>query len=88
RIDLIVVDSSGTVSAVQGTVSLTPTAPALPTSKVLLASVFVPAASLTLSAARVVDKRVFIGSGGSGGTTEPGAILLSDYGAVCDGSTD
>ena len=89
RIDLVVVDSGGTVSAVQGTVSLTPTAPALPTSKVLLASVFVPAASLTLSAARVVDKRVFIGTGGGGGgTTEPGAILLSDYGAVCDGSTD
>jgi len=87
RIDLIVVDSSGTVSAVQGTVSLTPTAPALPASTVLLAAVFVPAASLTLSAARVVDKRVFIGSGGSGGS-EPAALLVTDYGAVGDGSTD
>ncbi len=89
RFDLIVVNSSGAVSVVQGSVGLPPTVPSLPASRVLLATVFVPAASQALSADRVIDKRVMVRTATSdGGTSAPATVLLTDYGAVCDGSTD
>jgi len=70
RLDLIVVNSSGVVSAVQGNVSLTPTAPSLPANSLLLATVFVPAGATALSADRVVDKRVMVTAGsGTGSVT-------------------
>lgn len=58
RFDLIVADSSGTLSAVAGTPASEAVFPAVPSSKVALASVYVPANATTVGNSQIVDKRV------------------------------
>lgn len=86
RLDLIVGSGSGPI-VISGDFHLTPVAPTLPATSVLLAIVFVPAGSISLSAARILDKRVFVSTstGSSSGST---ALNVQSYGAVGNSSTD
>lgn len=67
RFDLVTVTNAGTKTVVAGTAATNPVFPSLPSTSVLLAAVLVPAASTTVTGARIVDKRVTIGSSVSGG---------------------
>lgn len=58
RIDLVVVDDTGTKDAVDGTAAASPAAPALPVDVALLAQVYVPAGDTDVDANQIVDKRV------------------------------
>lgn len=60
RIDLIVVNSSGTKSATAGTAAANPKAPDIPASSVLLAMVYVPANQTTITNSLITDKRAVI----------------------------
>lgn len=62
RIDVIQVNSSGTKSAVAGTASATPKAPALSGTAITLAFVYVPAADTTIATNQITDKRCLVGS--------------------------
>lgn len=87
RVDLIVVSAAGTKSDVQGTAATDPAAPALTSTSVLLAMVYIPAADTTIATAQIVDKRVFLSPvDATGGQAFD--IDVKAYGAVCDNSTD
>ena len=59
RFDLVCASSSGTKSAVAGTAAANPVFPD-PAGKVVLASVYVPAADTTINSNQITDKRVLI----------------------------
>jgi uncharacterized protein YfiM (DUF2279 family) len=58
RIDLIVSNGSGTLSATAGTAAVEPVMPAIPSTSVVLAIVYMPAADTTISGSQIIDKRV------------------------------
>lgn len=60
RIDLIVVNSSGTKSATAGTAAANPKAPDIPASSVLLAMVYVPANQTSITSGLITDKRAIV----------------------------
>lgn len=60
RIDLIVINSSGTKSATAGTAAANPVMPAIPASSAVLAAVYVPANDTTIASNQITDKRVLI----------------------------
>jgi hypothetical protein len=62
RLDLVVADSSGTVAVRAGTAAAAPKPPARSANDVVLAQIYVPASATTITAARVVDKRVMRGN--------------------------
>lgn len=82
RHDLITVDTSGTLAVITGTpaaitTSSEPTFPAIPAGRVVLAAVYVPAASSVVQANQITDKRMTI----------PGVVWVinvCDEGAVGD----
>lgn len=83
RVDLITVDTTGTLAVVTGTPapvtdSSEPGYPAIPASRVVLAAIYIPAASISVVANQITDKRV--------GIQDPGYELVDWYGAV--GTTD
>lgn len=57
RIDMIVSNTAGTLSAVAGTPAVSPVAPALTAGYVALAFVYVPAAASAITTAMIIDKR-------------------------------
>ena len=61
RFDLIVSNSSGTLSATAGTAAANPVFPAIPATSVVLAAVYVPANDTTIAANQITDKRLFTG---------------------------
>lgn len=63
RIDLIVVNDSGTLSCTAGTASATPKAPDIPANSVLLAVVYVPATDTTIATNQITDMRVVVADG-------------------------
>jgi hypothetical protein len=71
RRDLIVSNLSGTLSAIAGTPvavvpsdpSIVPVLPTLPSDRIALAAVDVPANTTTITAAEIIDKRVLLSSG-------------------------
>jgi len=60
RIDLVVVNSSGTKSVTAGTAASTPAQPALAASSVCLASIYVPAADTVIGSTQIVDRRITV----------------------------
>ncbi len=58
RIDLVVVNSSGTKAARTGTAAANPAPPARTANDVVLAMVYVPASDTTIATNQIVDKRV------------------------------
>lgn len=62
RIDLIVVNSSGTISAIAGTPAATPNPPDLPDDSIDLAFVDVAATVTQIFTADITDKRLWLGS--------------------------
>jgi hypothetical protein len=60
RIDLVVVNSSGTKSVTAGTAASTPVQPAIPASSVCLAQIYVPAADTVIGATQIIERRVFV----------------------------
>lgn len=60
RIDLVVVNSSGTKSVQSGTAATVPTSPAIPASTVPLAMVLVKAAVTSIVSGAVTDKRLLL----------------------------
>lgn len=56
RFDLVVVNSSGTKSAVAGTPSTNPVFPAVPANSVALAAVYVPAGDTAINSTQIVSK--------------------------------
>ena len=60
RIDLVVVNSSGTKSVTAGTAAASPKAPDIPASSVLLAMVYVPAGDTAIQSNQITDKRVVV----------------------------
>jgi hypothetical protein len=63
RIDLVVVNSSGTKAVRAGTPSATPAPPARTANDVVIAAVYVPASDTTISTDQIVDMRVIQASG-------------------------
>jgi divalent metal cation (Fe/Co/Zn/Cd) transporter len=59
RFDLVVTTTT-TVSVVTGTAAANPVFPALPANSVALAAIYVPANATSITAASLVDKRVFM----------------------------
>ncbi len=62
RVDLVSINSSGSVVITDGVAGAVPEAPAIPASSIPLAFVFVPASDTTIEDNQIVDKRVFIPS--------------------------
>lgn len=60
RVDLVVVDSLGAVSVVQGSAASRPAWPTIPPLTAVLAMVYVPTDATTISNAEIVDKRVLL----------------------------
>lgn len=60
RIDLIVVDDSGTKDAIDGTAASAPKAPDIPANSVVLAFVYVPASDTTIASNQITDKRCIV----------------------------
>jgi hypothetical protein len=60
RIDLITINSSGSVVVTAGTAAAEPIAPAIPSSSVPLAFVFIPASDTAITDDQINDKRVFL----------------------------
>jgi hypothetical protein len=60
RIDLVVVNGSGTKSVTAGTAASTPVQPALPASSVCLASIYVPAADTVIGSTQIKDRRIVV----------------------------
>jgi len=60
RIDLVVVNGSGTKSVTAGTAASTPVQPALPASSVCLASIYIPAADTVIGSTQIVDRRITV----------------------------
>ena len=58
RIDLIVVNSSGTKACRAGTAAAAPKPPARTANDVVIAQVYVPAAATTITTARITDRRM------------------------------
>lgn len=58
RFDLVVVDDAGTKTATAGTPAASPVFPAIPTDRVVLAAVYVPANDTAIESGQIVDKRV------------------------------
>lgn len=89
RFDLVVVSQAGTKSVVAGTPAPDPVFPVVPTNSVALAAVYVPAGAVSIQAANIVDKRVFVPaplspSGGGAAVYGDG----SDGTIILDGTTD
>ena len=61
RIDLIVSNNVGTLSATAGTAAAEPVCPAIPANSVVLAMVYVPANDTTIATNQITDKRVIFG---------------------------
>jgi hypothetical protein len=80
RVDLITVDTAGTLGHTDGTASADPVYPALPAGKIILAQVFRAANDNTIQTADITDKRVII--------DEPPHENALWYGAVGNDSTD
>ncbi len=60
RVDLVTVNSGGTVVVTAGTAAGNPVSPAIPANSVPLAFVYVPASDTTITDNQINDKRVFI----------------------------
>lgn len=60
RIDLVVVNNSGTKSVTAGTAAATPLPPDIPSTSVVLAFVYVPANDTAIETAQIADKRVIL----------------------------
>jgi len=88
RVDLVVIETDGDYDVLEGVPAVTPYTVDLPTNVVLLAAVYVPANAQTISGVNIVDKRVTPPSGGDSGPSFPFEIDVTEYGAVCDGTTD
>ena len=58
RIDLVVVNSSGTKSVTAGTPAVGPVMPAIPSTSTVLAIVYVPTNDGTIESTQIIDKRV------------------------------
>lgn len=67
RIDLITVNTSGTVVVVAGTAAAIPLIPAIPASRAVLAAVYVQANASSMVAANITDKRVLLATAGDHG---------------------
>lgn len=89
RIDLVVVNASGTKSAVAGTPAAVPDAPNIPADSVVLAFVRVPAAGTAVDNSMITDKRVpvqtaplAVASGGTGLASGTSGGVLSFTGST------
>lgn len=60
RIDLVVVNNSGTKSVTAGTAAADPVMPAIPANSVVLAAVYVPANDTAINSNQITDKRMMI----------------------------
>ena len=68
RVDLVTVNSGGTVVVTAGTAAANPVSPAIPANSVPLAFVYVPASDTTITDNQINDKRVFIVASASAST--------------------
>lgn len=71
RLDLIVSNNSGTLSATAGTAAAEPVFPSVPASSAVLAAVYVPANDTTIANNQIIDKRVIIRAAAAGGDPTP-----------------
>lgn len=58
RIDLVTINSSGTIIVVDGTPASAPYYPTIPASRVVLAAVYVPAGDTAVTDNQIIDKRM------------------------------
>jgi hypothetical protein len=78
RIDLVTVDTTGTVQIVTGTAGPVPTIPTIPAGQVVLARVDVFTSATTITSAQIIDKRVMLNDGTA-------LVYPEDYGALGNG---
>lgn len=60
RLDVVSINSSGTIVVTAGTPAAEPAIPTIPASSAILALVRIPANDTTISSTQIVDKRVFV----------------------------
>lgn len=72
RYDLVTANTSGTLAVVAGTAAAAPEFPAIPASRTVLCTVYIPAAATSITASNIVDKRQLVNRTpefGTGATT-------------------
>ena len=77
RFDQVVIDATGAIATRAGTAAAAPVNGALAAGDIVLAQIYVPATTTSLSAGMIIDKRALLGSA-------PGTYLATDYGAIPD----
>jgi len=103
RIDLLTINTSGTLEVTQGTQAASPTAPTYPTDKLVIAEITVDeTATVVINDADIKDVRFFLSVGGAGGVggesqwTDAGvyinannatSVVVADTGNVGIGTT-
>jgi hypothetical protein len=75
RIDLITVNSSGTLAATAGSAASVPLLPAIPSTSVVLAAIYVPATDTTIATNQITDKRVFINNAAAPGLADNDVVV-------------
>lgn len=80
RIDLVTINSSGTVVITDGTAAAQPVAPAIPADSVPLAFLYVPASDTSIANEQINDKRVLV--------ADRYVVNVKNFGATGDGTTD
>ncbi len=90
RLDVVSINSSGTIVVTAGTPAAEPSIPTIPASSAILALVRIPANDTTISSDQIVDKRVFVrrvtsvGAFGSEPTSLAGTLYLPNNGFVIE----
>jgi uncharacterized Zn-binding protein involved in type VI secretion len=75
RIDLITVNSSGTLAATAGTAASVPLLPSIPSTSVALAAIYVPASDTTIATNQIIDKRVFLNNAAAPGLADNDIVV-------------
>lgn len=84
RVDLITANTSAALTDVVGSPAQNAGAPQVPANSAVLAMVYIPALSTAITSKQIVSKRVIPPQF----TATANTVSVTDYGAVCDGSTD
>ncbi|MEA3484020.1 MAG: hypothetical protein U9R65_18940, partial [Pseudomonadota bacterium] len=76
RIDLVTVNSSGTLAVTAGTAAAVPQLPDIPSTSVVLAAVYIPVDDTVLATNQITDKRVFINNAAAPGLADDNILVL------------
>jgi hypothetical protein len=81
RIDLITVNSSGTIATTAGTAAAVPLLPSIPSTSVVLAMIYVPVDDTVIATNQITDKRVFVNNAAAPGLADDNIVVQLGTGA-------